>query len=371
MPPRKPKSPPVPQAGERLQKYMARSGIASRRAAEDLITQGRVEVNGKVVTELGTRVDPDEDEVRLDGERLAPMRHKVVVLLNKPVGYLCASSDPEGRDLIYRLVPPALGLRSIGRLDYNTEGVLLLTNDGELAERVGHARYSVQRVYEARVRGVPTDQTLAQLVRGIRLDDGPARAETAQLIKQTESNAWVRLTLTEGRYREVRRMLERVGHPVVRLRRVAYAGLALGGLKLGQWRMLDEMEIEQLREKGHVGHFELPPDPRRKGQALIERPKLSARGTRGGARNEEGEPGRSEPVPVAAPHARPSPRSTPVRDKPSRPGARPPRDGAPPSRGRAPSGKSSRSRDSLPPPPAGRKPGARPRNSPTRPDRSR
>lgn len=365
MPPRKPKASPVPQTGERLQKYMARCGIASRRAAEELITQGRVEVNGQVVTVLGTRVEEDVDDIRLDGERLAPMRQQVVVLLNKPTGYLCAASDPEGRPLVYKLVPPALNLRSIGRLDFNTEGVLLLTNDGELAERLGHPRYSVQRVYEARVRGVPTEQTLAQLVRGVRLDDGPARAETAQLIKQTEHNAWVRLSLAEGRYREVRRMLERVGHPVVRLRRVAYAGLTATGLKPGQWRMLAEGEVTQLRLKGHVGNFELPPDPRRKGQALVERPALSQRGTRGAARLDgdsagEGHANARQADGAASVPGTPGARHT---ERPSRPS--PTRAGKPP--------RPTRGRAAVPePPPAQRRgrPASR-KPTPGRPDRSR
>jgi pseudouridine synthase len=241
--------------------------VGSRRAAEELIQQGRVEVNERTVTTLGTRVEPERDVVRLDGERLKPVSTDVVVLLHKPVGYLCSRNDPEKRPLIYALVPSELNLRSIGRLDFQTEGVLLLTSDGELAQRLGHPKFSVQRVYEARVRGVPTDETLARLVRGVRLEDGPARAEAAELVRQTEANGWVRLVMAEGRYREVRRMLERVGHPVMRLRRVSYAGLTCNGLKAGQWRVLDEAEVAQLRSRGHVGSFDLPPDPRRQAVA--------------------------------------------------------------------------------------------------------
>ncbi len=268
-----------PASGDRLQKFLASCGISSRRAAEELIVQGRVEVNGQVITQLGTRVDPAVDEVRLDGEKLRGPGERLVLLLHKPVGYLCTVSDPEHRQLVYSLVPKDLALRSIGRLDFNTEGVLLFTNDGALAERIGHARFSVQRVYEARVRGVPSADTLAQLQRGVRLEDGLARAENAAIVKQTEQNAWVRLTLVEGRYREVRRMLERVGHPVVRLRRIAYAGLGVGELKAGQWRLLSPSEIEQLERKGHVGAFELPPDPRRKGN-WVQTSKLPAKAPR-------------------------------------------------------------------------------------------
>ncbi len=253
-----------PKSGERLQKFLSRCGIASRRAAEELIVQGRVEINGNVADQLGVRVDPFGDEVRLDGERLKMPAKRLLLVLNKPVGFLCAASDPEGRPLVYHLVPKDQALRSIGRLDFNTEGVLLFTNDGDLAERLGHARYAVQRVYEARVRGIPTEETLARLRQGVRLEDGPARAEQVDLVKQTESNAWLRLTLTEGRNREVRRLLERVGHPVVRLRRVSFAGVTAAGLALGQWKTLEDNEIEQLRTRGHIGAFELPPDPRRK-----------------------------------------------------------------------------------------------------------
>ena len=252
--------------GERLNKFLASASALSRRAAEELIVQGRVEIDGKLVTDLGARVDPARQTVTVDGEKLRQREGRLAIVLNKPVGYLCTTSDPEGRQLVYALVPQGLGLHTVGRLDFNTEGVIILTTDGDLAERLGHARYSVQRVYEARVRGVPSEETLAKLRRGVRLEDGPARAESAEIVAQTDKNAWLRLVLVEGRNREVRRLMERVGHPVMRLRRVAFAGLTTRGLKLGQWRPLTEAEIHQLQERGHVGTFELPPDPRRKGQ---------------------------------------------------------------------------------------------------------
>lgn len=265
----KAKGPAAAKSGERLQKILARCGVSSRRAAEELIAQGRVDVNGVTVTELGVRVDPLVDDIRLDGERLKMPEARLVLVLNKPVGYLSAASDPEGRPLVYHLMPKGLALRSIGRLDFNTEGVLLFTNDGDLAERLGHARYNVQRVYEARVRGIPSEETLAKLRMGVRLEDGPARAEQVEIVKQTEHNAWLRLTLTEGRNREVRRLLERVGHPVVRLRRVSFAGVTTLGCKLGEYRALDELQVAQLLSRGHVGAFELPPDPRKRREAPV------------------------------------------------------------------------------------------------------
>ncbi len=247
--------------GERLQKLISRCGVASRRDAEELITQGRVEVGGKIILTLGFRVDAGVDEVRVDGERIR-VPERVVLLLNKPEGYLCSRDDPKHRQLVYQLLPDDSSLRSVGRLDFNTEGLLVVTNDGDLAHRLGHPKFGIQRVYEARVRGVPDVATLGRLVRGVRLEDGIARVETAVVFKTTARNAWIRLTLTEGRYREVRRLLEKVGHPVMRLRRVNYAGLGLSNLKKGQWRRLSDAEVEELEKRGHVGGFELPPDPR-------------------------------------------------------------------------------------------------------------
>lgn len=308
----KAKKPAAPKSGERLQKVLARSGVSSRRAAEELISQGRVDVNGVTVTELGVRVDPLVDDIRLDGERLKMPDARLVLVLNKPVGYLSAASDPEGRPLVYHLMPKGLALRSIGRLDFNTEGVLLFTNDGDLAERLGHARYNVQRVYEARVRGIPSEDTLAKLRMGVRLEDGPARAEQVEIVKQTESNAWLRLTLTEGRNREVRRLLERVGHPVVRLRRVSFAGVTTLGCKLGEYRTLDEVQVAQLMARGHVGTFDLPPDPRKRREAPAG---LSTGPTPERAPPRRGE-GRSEVVERRPPASKPAAPASPAKPAP-------------------------------------------------------
>lgn len=246
---------------ERVQKVLSRVGIASRRQSEELIRQGRIEVNGAVVG-VGDKMRPGIDELRFDGELVPAAPKPLVVLLNKPTGTLCSEKDPAGRPLVHHLVPPQLALRLVGRLDFNTEGVLLLTNDGELANKLSHPRHGVLRVYEARVRGIPTAETIARLIKGVVLDDGPARVESAQVVRQTDRNAWVRLTLTEGRNREVRRLMEKVGHPVMRLRRVQFAGLGNEGMIVGQWRVLHDHEVDELRERGHVGAFDLPPDPR-------------------------------------------------------------------------------------------------------------
>ena len=259
-------SAPTTEGGPvRVQKVLSRAGITSRRGAEQLILDGRVSVNGVVIEQLGTKVTVGVDDLRVDGERIGAPPAAVVLVLNKPVGTLCSESDPERRPLVHHLVPKDLALHTVGRLDFNTEGVLLFTNDGDLSVKLSHPRYGVHRTYEARVRGIPTEETLDRLVQGVLLDDGQARVESVQVIKTTDRNAWVRLTLTEGRNREVRRLMERVGHPVMRLRRTRFAGITAEGLSGGQWRLLGDDEVRQLRERGHFGSFDLPPDPRRRG----------------------------------------------------------------------------------------------------------
>ncbi|MCO4760767.1 MAG: rRNA pseudouridine synthase [Myxococcales bacterium] len=290
------KSTKKPADGERLQKVLSRRGVASRRGSEQLIADGRVTVNGVVVTEMGVRVNAATDDIRVDDERIKSPPRTVVLVLNKPVGTLCSENDPERRPLVHHLVPREMALRTVGRLDFNTEGVLLFTNDGDLALRLSHPRHGVQRTYDARVRGIPNEETLNRLVRGVQLDDGPAHVESVQVVKRTDRNAWVRLTLTEGRNREVRRLMERVGHPVMRLRRIRFAGVAAEGLKPGQWRELIPEEVEQLRERGHLGGFQLPPDPRRRnarvGGAKVEMDDEGQRQVRASLKSEAPKPRR-------------------------------------------------------------------------------
>lgn len=226
----------------RLQKHLARAGVASRRGAEQVIAAGRVRINGEVVRELGTRVDPEHDRVEVDGRpvEVAPARW---VALYKPRGYVCTRRDPQGRRTVYDLLPAEMGaLFTVGRLDADSEGLLLLTNDGDAANRLLHPRYGVQREYVALVVGNPGPQAVKRLREGVDLEDGSARAEDATLI-DTEDGVAVRLVLTEGRKREVRRMLAAVGHPVRRLTRIRYDGVGLGPLDPGRWRMLDRREI--------------------------------------------------------------------------------------------------------------------------------
>jgi pseudouridine synthase len=226
-----------------LQKYLAQAGVASRRRGEELIVAGRVRVNGEVVTELGTRVEPQRDQVEVDGAPVLVAATEWIVL-HKPRGYLTTRTDPEGRRTLYALLPPSLRqLFYVGRLDADSEGLILLTNDGDVAHRLMHPRFRIEREYDVVVDAPIDDEALMQLTRGVTLEDGPARAERARRSAPAE----VVLTLREGRKREVRRMMEAVGRNVVRLRRVRYGPLRLGDLAEGSWRRLLPHEIEALR----------------------------------------------------------------------------------------------------------------------------
>ncbi|HEX5833304.1 MAG TPA: pseudouridine synthase [Pyrinomonadaceae bacterium] len=241
---------------QRLQKLIATAGIASRRHAEELITAGRVTVNGEVVKELGTKADPDRDHIKVNGKLINPQlkaRDKVYVLLNKPRGYLSSVSDPEGRPLVTELLPPNLGrLHPVGRLDFNTEGLLLLTNDGDFTNFVTAARNRVEKVYEVKVKGVPADGAILRLRKGVTLEDG-TRTAPAKLTKlsETQTNAWYEVLLHQGRNQQVRRMFELIGHSVLKLRRVRIGFLTDENLKPGYWRFLSPAEAKRLM-KSHV-----------------------------------------------------------------------------------------------------------------------
>ena len=229
----------------RLNAFLARAGVASRRGADELIKAGRVTVNGGP-GELNTFVE-QTDVVRVDGRELGKqaLRH---VLLNKPRGTITTASDPSGRPTVVELVKCDVRIVPVGRLDRDTTGVLLLTNDGPLAHRLAHPRYGIEKTYVAEVRGEPSDETLAALAEGIQLDDGPtAPARVSRLAPSR-----IELVLHEGRNRQVRRMFEAVGHPVDRLRRSRYAGLGPGRLRPGDWRDLTRDEVRRLRRLGGV-----------------------------------------------------------------------------------------------------------------------
>lgn len=232
---------------ERLQKILAGAGIASRRAAEQLITAGRVTVNGVVVDELGSKADPVTDVITLDGKPVHPEKSKVYLLLFKPVGYMTTLKDPEGRPVVTDLLKDVSErVFPVGRLDYNTEGVLLLTNDGELANRLMHPRHEVEKEYHVRVRGMVTPGQVALLAKGVELDDGITSPAKVNIIKASDNNTWLSIAIHEGRYRQVRRMCEAVSLSVVRLKRVRYGALDLGLLKPGEYRHLSDDEVKGL-----------------------------------------------------------------------------------------------------------------------------
>lgn len=247
-----PKKTSSTESGVRLQKLISEAGVASRRAAEQLILDGRVMVNGTAVRELGTRADPDEDDVRVDGRRL-PKPTRRYILMNKPRGYVSTRSDPEGRPTVIELLEAAR-IRGyyypVGRLDYDSDGLIILTNDGAFAERLMHPRYMLERAYEARVRGVPDQKALDRLRKGVPLDGErtqPAHVSISKLVDgKSTPQAVVEVILKEGRNRQVRRMLEAVGHPVLRLTRVRIGAVRLGTLKPGEMRDLQPREIASL-----------------------------------------------------------------------------------------------------------------------------
>ena len=224
----------------RLNAYLARAGVASRRGADELIKAGRVLVNGEP-GQLNTFVGPGET-VELDGRLVAPQR-LAYLLLHKPAGVVTTARDPQGRPTVVQLVPPEPRVVPVGRLDADTTGALLLTNDGALAHRLAHPRYEVEKLYHADVEGEPTEDTLHRLGNGVELDDGPTAPARVRLLAPST----VELALHEGRKHQVKRMLEAVGHPVRRLHRSRYAGLDLAGLAPGDWRELSPGEVERLR----------------------------------------------------------------------------------------------------------------------------
>lgn len=248
---------------DRLQKVMAHAGIASRRASEGLIEAGRVTVNGEVAR-IGRKVDPRRDDIRVDGERLNVDTDLVHVMLNKPQGVITTADDPKGRPTVVDLVAVPQRLHPVGRLDADSEGLLLLTNDGELTHRLLHPSRQVEKVYVALVRGIVRDRTVAELLAGVELDDGPARPGAVDVLESRHDQSLVQLSLTEGRKREVRRLMDAVGHPVRRLARVSFGGVELGDLRQGNWRFLTHQEIARLHAaaEGRPG----PPPGRRHGR---------------------------------------------------------------------------------------------------------
>lgn len=233
----------------RLQKVIADSGLVSRRKAEELIVQGRVTVNGRVVCELGTKVNPEKDHVKVDGRHLKPVPPQTFIMLNKPRNVVSTMSDPSGRGTIADLLP---GVRvrvfPVGRLDFDSEGLVLLTNDGELAQLLLHPRHHVPKTYLIKVKGMLDGEDIQSLEKGVMLVDGRTGPAVVKKVGKATENSWLEVTIYEGRKHQVKRMLEAVGHPVLKLKRVRFGPIALGDLPTGQYRYLTDREANAVRE---------------------------------------------------------------------------------------------------------------------------
>lgn len=237
-------------AEERLQKILARAGVASRRRAEKIIEAGRVKVNGEVVDRLGEKADPEKDRIEVDGKPVSLGKNTVYMALYKPVGVVTTVFDPQGRPKVHDLLRRVKErVFPVGRLDFDSEGLLLLTNDGELAYRLTHPRYKIPKVYSAWVNGRVGHEAVTILRNGVRLDDGLTQPAQVEVARRESARTLLRITIHEGRKRQVRRMCAAVGHPVVELKRIAIGPLRLGILKPGGYRHLSNREIERLKRQ--------------------------------------------------------------------------------------------------------------------------
>ncbi len=232
---------------ERLQKIIAKAGIASRRKAEELIEEGRVFVNGKKA-KLGDKADPERDVIKVDGEVIKPLKKKVYILLYKPLGYVTTKSDEKHRptvmDLLQREEKKALF--PVGRLDINTEGLLIITNDGEFANLITNPKTKVEKTYLVKVRGIPSKRAIERLLSGVIVEERKLSAKKITLLGH-KNNAWLKVVLTEGKKNQIRRMFEKVGHPVVKLKRIKIGDIEIGDLKPGEYRRLTPQEVERLK----------------------------------------------------------------------------------------------------------------------------
>lgn len=231
---------------QRLQKIIAAAGLASRRRAESLIQQGRVTVNGQTVTQLGTKADPERDHIKVDGKPVRESRRKIYILLNKPRQVISSVSDPQGRTKVIDLVDIKQKIYPAGRLDYNTEGLILLTNDGKFSKIVSSAGTRLPKVYQVKVKSAPAKSALDRLREGIRLRSGAKLARCKIVSIKEGANSWFEVTLTQGKNRQIREMFESIGHPVLKLRRIRIGFLTDRGLALGEYRFLTPNEVERI-----------------------------------------------------------------------------------------------------------------------------
>ncbi len=275
----------------RLQRYLAESGRLSRHEAEQRIAEGRVTVNGKVATP-GTMVDPEKDRIKLDMETVRPTRHHLVLMMHKPKGVVCTEKDPEGRRNVNSLLPDLpVHVHSVGRLDLMSEGLLLFTNDGDLTRMLTRAASGIERVYEVKIQGGVPAWALERLERGVNLEDGRARAASCRRLRLARTNEWLEVTMTEGRYREVRRMFQTLGMNVLKLKRVRFGAVRLGKLPVGAVRALTPDEITALTENR-------PPKPERPAKPpRMGKPHGEARPSRPGRSAKPGKPERPPRTP--------------------------------------------------------------------------
>jgi len=266
---------------ERLNKLIAQAGVASRRGADELIKEGAVSVNGEIVTEPGTKADPETDHIKVRGKLInakIQTREKVYILLNKPKGYLSSAADPEGRKLVVDLVKGYGKLHPVGRLDYNSEGLIILTNDGEFTNFVASSR-TIPKVYEVKVKGLPNENAINKLRRGVRLEDGfKTSPATIKELKGTDKNGWYEVTLFEGHNQQIRKMFDSVGHSVVKLKRTAIGSINYDRLPVGAYRELDAEEIKNIaapakEQKPKPAPKEKPARPKSVSKARAAAPK--------------------------------------------------------------------------------------------------
>ena len=266
---------------ERLQKIISRSGIGSRRKAEEYMRQGRVMVNGQVVTQLGSLADPARDVISVDDIELAPPENKMYMLLHKPPGYVSSLLDPEGRktiDQLYDDIPERL--YPVGRLDYDTEGLLVITNDGMFSQLLQHPRHGIEKKYLVKVRGVPLEVALKRLRDGVVIDGRTTSRSRVRLVKKGVKSSWCEVVLHEGLNRQLKKMFELIGHPTIRIIRTAIGPLELGRLPSGAYRFLTKAEIEAVKECGAAGDTSPPPVSKQSKDRRPARPERPVRTSR-------------------------------------------------------------------------------------------
>lgn len=233
---------------ERLQKYMARCGLASRRECEKIISQGKVTVNGKLILEMGKKINPSKDEIKVEGRLIVPETKKAYIILNKPVGYISTVSDPMGRPTILELIGD-IGLRifPVGRLDFDSQGLIILTNDGDFTYYLTHPKHGIKKEYRVLVSGSPKNEDIESLKRGINIDDYFTNPAEIININKEDGGSIFKVIINEGRNRQVRRMFDSIGHPVISLTRVSVGNITLGNLPLGSWRYLRQDEVDGIK----------------------------------------------------------------------------------------------------------------------------